>query len=83
VFIVSGKSGTDSAIDRTFCDQMHLSLFLNVRVPANARYAAACKRSSVNRKQCNVTFERTSVAFDTLAKPAKLCSYAIDRTTCA
>jgi hypothetical protein len=68
MFLASGKSGTNSAIDRTFCDRMHLSLFLNVRIPANARYAAACERASLNRKQCSVTFECTSVVFERTCK---------------
>jgi hypothetical protein len=63
MFIVSGKSGTNSAVDRTPCDRTHLSLILNVCVPVNACYAAACERASLNRKQCSVTLEHTSVVF--------------------
>jgi hypothetical protein len=64
MFLVSGISGTDSAIDHTFCDRMHFSLFHYRRVPANTRYAFACERAALNRKAVQCTFERTSVAFE-------------------
>ena len=46
------------------CDRTHLSLFQLFRIPALAKYAAACERAHLTEQQCVFAIDRNLVAIE-------------------